>query len=262
MANNLLKKYLWLINTIRTFGPISYEEINALWLRSRLNEYGEELPKKTFRNHLEAIQGTFDMRIVCERKGGYKYSILEDEQQDRWLSRFLDTLSVQTAIEEDPLLKDRIIDYDVKHHPLLPIMVQFVKQRTVIQFRVFISLEEARKDPSMRNCEDIDFRYEYYCPLAMLQAAEHWYVIGQFTTKSKWSGQIRTFRLEDISEVCEMIGETATNYPDNFSLKKHIEELDLNHIHSFFDDDYLLYSDLIMLGIKKLPAMDESEIEE
>ena len=242
MANNLLKKYLWLINAIRTFGPISYEEINALWLRSQLNEYGDELPKKTFRNHLEAIQGTFDMRIVCERKGGYKYSILEDEQQDRWMSRFLDTLSVQTAIEEDPLLKDRIIDYDVK-------------QRTVIQFRVFISLEEARKDPSMRNCEDIDFHYGYYCPLGMLQAAEHWYVIGQFTAKSKWVGQIGTFRLEDISEVYEMVGETASNYPENFSLKKYIEELDLNHHNSFFDEDSLLYSDLIMLGVKKLPAM-------
>lgn len=116
MANNLFKKYLWLINTIRTFGPISYEEINALWLRSQLNEYGEELPKKTFRNHLEAIQKTFNLEIVCERIGGYKYSIREDEQQDHWMSAFLNTLSIQTAIEEDSHMKDRIINYDVKYN--------------------------------------------------------------------------------------------------------------------------------------------------
>ena len=109
MAGNKLNRYLWLINTIRTLGPISYDQINECWLRSNLNEFGDGLPKKTFRNHLEAIQEIFNLEIVCERIGGYKYSIREDEQQDHWMSAFLNTLSIQTAIEEDPHMKDRII---------------------------------------------------------------------------------------------------------------------------------------------------------
>ena len=257
MANNLFKKYLWLINTIRTFGPISYEEINELWIRSKLNEFGDDLPKKTFRNHLEAIRDTFDLEIVCERIGGYKYSILEDEQQDRWMSTFLNTLSVQTAIEEDPLMKDRIIDYDVKLNSLLPLMVQYIKHRMVIQFRIFIPLGEARNDPSMKDCEDIDIRFHYYCPLGLVQVAECWYIIGVFVNKNKYAGHYGIFRINDMSEVSEMHGETATNYPEGFSLKKYIEDLDPNRFEYYFDQGTLLYSDLIMQGIKEPLTLDD-----
>lgn len=264
MAGNVFNRYLWLINTIRTFGPISYEEINALWLRSKLNEYGEDLPKKTFRNHLEAIQDTFNLEIVCERKGGYKYSILEDEQQDRWMSAFLNTLSVQASIEEDPLMKDRIIDYDVRLNSLLPLMVQYIKHRTVIQFRIFISAEEVRNSPPMeevdfdtRNCEDIDIRFHYYCPLGLVQVAEYWYIIGVFVNKNKYAGHIGIFRLIDLSEVSEMVGETATNYPEEFSLKKYIEDLDINRFEYFFDEGILLYSDLMLRGIKEPLTLDD-----
>ena len=233
MAGNKLNRYLWLINTIRTLGPISYDQINECWLRSNLNEFGDGLPKKTFRNHLEAIQEIFNLEIVCERIGGYKYSIREDEQQDHWMSAFLNTLSIQTAIEEDPHMKDRIINYDVKYNLLLP-------------------LGEARNDPSMRGCDDINYTYCHYCPLGMLQVAEHWYIVGIFSDKSKYAGCIGTFRFDDMSEVCEMVGETVANYPENFSLKKYIEEFDPNRLENYFHQDFLLYSDLVMQGIKTL----------
>lgn len=252
MAGNKLNRYLWLINTIRTLGPISYDQINECWLRSNLNEFGDGLPKKTFRNHLEAIQEIFNLEIVCERIGGYKYSIREDEQQDHWMSAFLNTLSIQTAIEEDPHMKDRIINYDVKYNLLLPLMVQLIKHRAVIQFRIFISLGEARNDPSMRGCDDINYTYCHYCPLGMLQVAEHWYIVGIFSDKSKYAGCIGTFRFDDMSEVCEMVGETVANYPENFSLKKYIEEFDPNRLENYFHQDFLLYSDLVMQGIKTL----------
>ena len=244
MANTLLRRYFWLINTIRSFGPISYEQINEYWQRSRLNEYGEDLPKKTFRNHLEAIQEIFDLEIHCERKGGYKYSIVEEGQQDRWMSNFLDTLSIQTAIGEDPKMKDRIIDYDVKYNPVLPVMAQFIKLRAVIRFRVFISYEEERKDPSMSDYEDIDYSYRYYCPLGMLQVSDHWYAIGVFSNKSKLAGKYGVFRIHDMTDIQAMIGEEMENYPENFSLKAFIQDFKPNLKDTFFNQDVLLFSDL------------------
>ena len=257
MANILLKRYFWLINTIRTFGPISYEQINRYWLRSCLNETGEDLPKKTFHNHLEAIQEILDLEIRCERKGGYKYSIVEEEQQDRWMTNFLDTLSIQTAIEEDPNMKDRIRDYDVKYDSKLPLLAQFIKLRTVIQFRVFISFEEERKDPSMSDYKDIDCKYRYYCPLGLLQASRQWYVIGIFTEKNRLSGKIGIFRIQDMSDIQEMVGEKIDDYPQNFSLKQFVQDFKPNLADKYFHQDILLYSDLERYGIKKPLTREE-----
>ena len=251
MANNLFKRYFWLINTIRTFGPISYEQINEYWQRSCLNEYGGELPKKTFHNHLEAIQDTFDLEIRCERKGGYKYSIVEEEQQDRWMTNFLDTLSIQTAIGEDSSMKDRIIDYDIKYNPMLPVMAQYIKLRAVIQFRIFISFDEERKEPSMSDHKDIDLKYKYYCPLGMLHASKKWYIIDIFTEKSKLAGETGIFRVQDMTDIREMVDEKMENYPKGFSLKQFVQNFKPNLSDKYFHQDILLYSDLERQGVKE-----------
>lgn len=70
-ATMLFNRYVWLVDTIYRAGRITFEEINERWLRSSLNETGEELPVKTFRNHTNAIQQMFYINIECNRKGGY-----------------------------------------------------------------------------------------------------------------------------------------------------------------------------------------------
>ena len=70
-AGALFNRYVWLVDTIYRAGRISFEEINERWLRSSLNDTGEELPIKTFHNHKNAIQQMFDIDIACDRRGGY-----------------------------------------------------------------------------------------------------------------------------------------------------------------------------------------------
>ena len=50
----------------------TFEEINKKWLRNGISE-GAELPLKTFHNHRKAIEDIFDINIVCDKRGGYKY---------------------------------------------------------------------------------------------------------------------------------------------------------------------------------------------
>ena len=244
--DNLIKKYFWLITTIRTFGPLSFEQINGYWRRSRLNYYNEDLSKKTFRNWIEAIAESLDIEIVCERKGGYKYSVREETTRDHWMSNYLDTLSVQSAIEEDAALKDRIIDFDRRYHPLLPQLAQYIKLRSAIKFRIFISFAEERKNPETAHYKDVDFSYGNYYPLGLLQTSRYWYVVGIFLSKkgAPWHKTIAAYRLEDMTDVSEQGGEPAPDYPEGFSLRNYIKSITVPDTARMFTQTVLLYSDL------------------
>lgn len=90
MSAHLLKRYVWLVDTVARAGAISYADINIKWQNSSLNEIGEELPKRTFNNHKLKVQELFDIDIVCDVNDGYRYSIedtgeLEASQTQQWL---------------------------------------------------------------------------------------------------------------------------------------------------------------------------------
>lgn len=75
MNSNLFKRYVWLIDVVNHAGKITYDEISNLWESSPINADRESLALRTFHNHREAIETLFGIRIVCNRKGGNKYSL-------------------------------------------------------------------------------------------------------------------------------------------------------------------------------------------
>ena len=108
--SNLFNRYVWLVDIIYRTGRITFEEINARWMRSQLNETGEEMPKRTFHNHREAVQQMFDINIECDKRGGYAYYIENSDDMERgdvrsWL---LNTFAVNNLINESHKLKSRI----------------------------------------------------------------------------------------------------------------------------------------------------------
>ncbi len=110
MAANLFGRYVWLVDVIRRYKSLTYEEINELWQKSALS-YGEELPLRTFHNHRKAVKDIFDIYIECDTNNGYRYYIDEPEQLDgdglrNWL---LDCYSALNQIQVDKKLEGRII---------------------------------------------------------------------------------------------------------------------------------------------------------
>lgn len=110
MAANLFGRYVWLMEILRRYKRLTFQEINELWQESRLG-YGEELPLKTFHNHKKAIKDIFDVYIECDRKDGYRYYIDEPERIEgnhlrSWLISSYATLN---QIQADNKLEDRII---------------------------------------------------------------------------------------------------------------------------------------------------------
>lgn len=110
MASDLFNRYIWLVDTIYRANGITFEEINAKWLRNNMSE-GMELPLKTFHNHRRAIEEMFDINIVCHRRDGYKYYIENADDMEKggvraWL---LNTFAVNNLINESHHLKRRIV---------------------------------------------------------------------------------------------------------------------------------------------------------
>ena len=110
MSANLFGRYVWLMDILRRYKRLTFQEINELWQESGLG-YGEELPLKTFHNHKKAIKDIFDVYIECDRKDGYRYYIDEPERiegnnQRNWLISSYATLN---QIQADNKLEDRII---------------------------------------------------------------------------------------------------------------------------------------------------------
>lgn len=60
---NIIKRYLWLLETLSTHNRITYKEISDLWQRS----YGMPLPHKTFENHRIAVEEIYSVKIECDR---------------------------------------------------------------------------------------------------------------------------------------------------------------------------------------------------
>lgn len=113
MAKNYFNRYIWLIDLIQRSGHISFDDINRAWRRSTYNEYGEDLSERTFFNHKKAIYDTFKIEIKCDRSLGYYINNDDDVQTDALKNWMLQSLSLNSIMNEGTDLRDRIICEDI-----------------------------------------------------------------------------------------------------------------------------------------------------
>ena len=103
------KKYIWLVDTIRSAGHISKSEIDRKWYNSSINENHEpNIPDSTFYRNIKDIQSFFDIEIKCDRSTGKYYIDYSDlnSQTKQWLlSQFAVSQSLDTSRE----LRNRIL---------------------------------------------------------------------------------------------------------------------------------------------------------
>lgn len=239
MAENKFKRYLWLLSTVKTFGPITFDGINYYWRRSSLNDDKEGLPKKTFFNHCTAIRDIFNVEIICDRSNGYKYYIDDTLQSDKWTSAFLNNLVIQAAIEEDPSIKDKVLDVDVQVEPRLPIFVQLIKERVAIRFRFFHDNSYMRTLPGNEDVEDIEMVFSPFYPLGLIQAEKCWFVIGLFARKNGWR-RYAIYKVEDVHDITVIPDASIPDYPENFSTKDFLDNFEYPNDTWFDETDLLL----------------------
>ena len=58
---NLIRKYVWLVDTINRNQKISFDDLNKKWKENEDLSGGADLPKRTFENWRKAIEEMFDI---------------------------------------------------------------------------------------------------------------------------------------------------------------------------------------------------------
>ena len=108
---NQLRKYIWLIDTIRRAGKISHKDLSDKWERNKELSDCKPLHRATFNRWRDAIDSQFGITIDCQKVGGYLYYIanpddVDDDKLKKWL---LDSFSVSNTIGDNLSLKGRIV---------------------------------------------------------------------------------------------------------------------------------------------------------
>ncbi|MBD5196010.1 MAG: WYL domain-containing protein [Bacteroidales bacterium] len=199
MVELLLKRYLWLIDTLKRGGEMTYEEIAAQWSKSSVNDNGSELSKRTFYNHCQAVARHFGIDIECRRGRGLNlYSITNPE-----------------AIEENSLTKWALDSFSLGE--------LFLGNASIADKILLEDIPSGREwlEPILKALQDnhqIDLEYENFfgvrftgkvCPLCVKLFKRRWYVLCQVREDRK-----RIFSLDRVKNL-EVTNKSFT-YPRDF----------------------------------------------
>lgn len=206
MGKELFSRYVWLLETIHRAGKITFEEINARWLRSELSG-GEALSLRTFHHHRDAIEELFDINIECSKRGGYCYYIEDTEELEKGCVRkwLLNSFAVDNLIVESRKLKSRILLEEVPSGK-----------------RYLIPLIEAMRDgmivevdyQSFRQQEPANFEIEPYCLKLFRQ---RWYVVA----RSPHYNRVMIYSLDRILDL--EVSEKTFYYPEEFNPQSYFD---------------------------------------
>ena len=167
MAKNYFNRYVWLIDTINRHGHISREEISRLWMRSSLNDTGEELYERTFHNHREAILDTFGIEIKCDRSLGYYIANSDDLEGDGIRQWLLESLSMNNLLNESTDMRDRILFEKIpSSQKWLPTLVNAMRDGKAVEITY----------QSFTHNEPSTFILHPYCLKLFKQ---RWYLLGR-----------------------------------------------------------------------------------
>ena len=199
--NNLLNKYVWLVETIYKAQRITFEEINERWIRNEISE-GVELPLRTFHKWRIAVEELFGLIIECERKGGYHYYIenIDDLKNGSIRNWLLNTISVSNLLIDNLHLKERILLENIPSgKEYLADIIEAMKKSQCIN----MTYQSYWRD------ESNTFTIEPYCVKLFKQ---RWYVAA----RSPYYNEVMIYSLDRILHL-EVLADEQFKMPDSFN---------------------------------------------
>ncbi len=231
MAKDNFRRYIWLIDTIRSAGHITRKEIESKWKRSALNEYGEPLSERTFHNHKNAISEIFGIEIKHER--GLGFYIDDDVEGNSVKEWMLDSLSLNNLLNEGMALRGRVLIESVpSSHKWMTDIMQAMKEDKTIE----ITYQSFNK-PSA-------YTFEAH-PYCLKLFRKRWYMLAK---RDEYENP-RIYALDRVQDI--KITEKPLKMPDKFNAEK------------FFDNYFgvILDRDKVETVELKIKASDAKYIE-
>lgn len=204
MARENLTRYIWIIDTVRTYGTISREEISRLWERSMLSN-GKPMARRTFYNDRASIEAIFGISIQCNPTT-YEYYIEQtNEHQTNALNWLLDSASIGNVLNGAQEIGHKIFLEDApSSRENLPIIVDALKQNNPVAFTYH---SYSRINPSKDNLLE---------PYFLKFFKQRWYITG----RNVKSNSLRTYALDRMSDV--KLNNTVFAMPDEFDAEEYI----------------------------------------
>ena len=206
MSQNLINKYVWLVETLYHAKKITLKEINRRWLDTDLSE-GLEIPRRTFHTWKNAVEDMFGLVIMCDKSDGDRYyienrEVLEDDGLQRWL---LSTMSVNNTLLDNKSLSDRILLESIPSgQTFLEVVMKAMKQGKVLEITYKSYWRE----------HGSTFRVAPYCVKLFRQ---RWYLVGNSVNE----GKIRIYSLDRFLEA--KLTDEPFEYPKDFSPEVYFE---------------------------------------
>lgn len=210
----VLQKYVWLIDTIRSAGRITFKDICASWEKSTLNEdpngrLGKpSIALRTFRNHLDKIRDYFGISIKCNRRNS-TYFIAEEEhsQQSKFLVQLIHTLSLGNQLLDDLDLSSRVLFEDTpggQEH--IPVILEALQKKKKVKFEYHSFYND-------NNTEKV------VDPYGLKQSRKRWYLVGKETdTTFLWP-----WALDRISQL--KILDEDYQFDKNLDVQRHFKDV-------------------------------------
>lgn len=108
MISKTYHKYIWLLNTLLTSRPLTFDEVNMLWEYCPAND--GPIPLRTFHEYRKGIKEMFGVDIECDRSKNVYYvknpEVLDNDKLAKWLLR---KYSIPQDFATFNGMKDRIL---------------------------------------------------------------------------------------------------------------------------------------------------------
>ena len=207
-VSRVFANYIWLVDTIRRYQPISFEELNEYWLLSPLSD-GHELDKRTLRRSLDAIDEIFDIGIDCGRGRMAVYRLSESGSLrgrgvQRWM---LSTMAVAGVVRDARHLQERILLENVPSGDLMLTEVTRAMQSNHllhIRYQKFVDSEPYEAD------------VEPYCLKLFHQ---RWYLLAHRPERS----YLAMYALDRMLSAVET--QQGFTLPDSFDSERHFAHM-------------------------------------
>lgn len=198
MSKDLFNRYIWLVDTIKRYGHITREELNARWKKSPFSN-GEPLPRRTFYNYRMAIEELFKVNIECN-PSTFEYYIDEGDTHNESVTNWLlNTTAMSNVLSESRNISNRIFIEDVPSaREFLATVIDALKEFHQIKFTY---------QPYSRTNATPDIVVE---PYFLKIFRQRWYVTGRNVKEDK----IKTYAL-DRMKVVVVLQETF-EMPEDF----------------------------------------------
>lgn len=203
----MMKRYVWLINTIYRAKRISFKDINERWRNDFDMSRGEDLSIRTFKRWSDNIWNLFGLTISNEHCGDYCYFIenIEDITDGGLQSWLFNTFTVSNALTGCMSLKDRIqLEYVPSGQEYLQPIIEAMKENHMLNITYY----------SYWRNEEYNFDVQPYCVKLYRQ---RWYMVAL----SEGYDEPRIYALDRIRQLS--VTDVTFKMPKNWSAEQYFD---------------------------------------